>query len=336
MSFSRDLDFQGRRVLVTGAANGFGAAMARLFACQNARLVLADIEAENVQALALELGGDAHAFDQADAASIERLAAAVGAVDVLVNNAGILIPKSLLEMEPDEIRRLIDTDFVGVALMMRAFGRGMVERKRGVILNFSSQTAFAGGENRGIYAAAKAAVSQLTRSAAVEWGPHGVRVLALAPGRCLTRMTVQTAAPGYAGDRGLARVPLGRWGTPDEIAKIAVMLCSDVAAYMTGETVIADGGYVIGRVPTVLSPRCGTRAAPRAAESQNGSPAWRAKPRYSRGAANRAKKASNGAPRIRPECRRSKNLRRPRMADGRGGHPRSSVASGCLAPQLQP
>lgn len=246
MSFTRDLDFQGRRVLVTGAANGFGAAMARLFASQNAKLILADIEAANVQALARELGGEAHVFDQADSDSIQRLAADVGSVDVLVNNAGILIPKSLLEMEPAEIRRLIDTDFVGVALMMRAFGGSMVKRKGGVILNFSSQTAFAGGENRGIYAAAKAAVSQLTRSAAVEWGPHGVRVLALAPGRCLTRMTVETAAPGYAGDRGLARVPLGRWGTPEEIAKIAVMLCSDVAAYMTGETVIADGGYVIG------------------------------------------------------------------------------------------
>ena len=246
MSLSQDLDFKGRRVLITGAANGFGAAMARLFADHNARLVLADIEAENVQGIARETGGEAHVFDQADAASIERLASAVGAVDVLVNNAGILIPKSLLEIEPDEMRRLIDTDFLGVALMMRAFGRGMVERKHGIILNFSSQTAFAGGENRGIYAAAKAAVSQLTRSAAVEWGPHGVRVLALAPGRCATRMTVHTAAPGYAGDRGLARVPLGRWGTPEEIAKLALMLCSDVASYITGETIIADGGYVVG------------------------------------------------------------------------------------------
>jgi len=246
MSLNQDLDFARRRVLITGAANGFGAAMARLFSSQNADVVLADIEAENVEVLARELGAQHHVFDQADATSIERLASAVGDVDVLVNNAGILVPKSLLEIESDEIRRLIDTDFVGVALMMRAFGRGMVERKQGVILNISSQTAFAGGENRGIYAAAKAAVSQITRSSAVEWGPHGVRVLALAPGRCLTRMTAHTAAPGYAGDRGLARVPLGRWGTAEEIAKIAVMLCSDVAAYITGETVIADGGYVIG------------------------------------------------------------------------------------------
>lgn len=73
-----------------------------------------------------------------------------------------------------------------------------------------------------------------------------MRVLALAPGRCLTRMTAQTAAPGCVGDRGLARVPLGCWGTPEEIAKLALMLCSDAASYITGETAIADDGYVIG------------------------------------------------------------------------------------------
>lgn len=246
MSFERDLDFKGRRILVTGAANGFGAQMARLFHAHNATLVLADMEADSLATIAKDLGADAHIFDQADADSITRLAAAVGTVDILVNSAGILVPKSLLEMAPSEIRKVIDVDFVGIALMMKAFAPGMIAQRRGVILNFSSQTAFAGGENRGIYASAKAAVSQLTRSAAVEWGPHGVRVLAIAPGRCLTRMSAMTTAPGYTGDRGLARVPLGRWGTAEEIAKLAVMLCSDVAAYITGETVIADGGFVIG------------------------------------------------------------------------------------------
>jgi NAD(P)-dependent dehydrogenase (short-subunit alcohol dehydrogenase family) len=121
-----------------------------------------------------------------------------------------------------------------------------VARGEGVILNISSQTAFCGGENRAIYAAAKAALSQLTRGAAVEWGPSGVRVLALAPGRSITRMTTITAQEGLSGDRGLSRVPLGRWGTADEIAKLAVMLCSRAASYITGETVIADGGYVLG------------------------------------------------------------------------------------------
>lgn len=243
MTLLDDLDYTGRRVLITGAANGFGAAMATHFAAAGASVILADIESlPNAEAL----GAQAHRFDQADPDSIAALGAAVGDVDVLVNNAGMLLAKPLLETTPAEMRRLIDVDFLGAALVMRTFGAAMVARGEGVILNISSQTAFSGGENRAVYAAAKAAVSQLTRGAAVEWGPHGVRVLALAPGRSITRMTTVTTQEGVSGDRGLARVPLGRWGTADEIAKLAVMLCSRAASYMTGETVIADGGYVLG------------------------------------------------------------------------------------------
>ena len=92
----------------------------------------------------------------------------------------------------------------------------------------------------------KAAVSQMTRAAAVEWGPTGVRVVCLAPGRSLTRMTQTTATTTYKGDRGLERVPLGRWGSTDEVANMTLFLCSDAASYVTGETLIADGGYVLG------------------------------------------------------------------------------------------
>ena len=244
--FAESFDFTGRRVLITGAANGFGQAAARRFHAQGASMVLADIEAEPVKALAAELGAQSFVFDQADTNSINEMAAAVGTVDVLINNAGALVAKPLLDTNEAEARHLIDTDFLGVFLLTQQFGRRMVAQGRGVIVSVGSQTAFCGGENRGIYAAAKAAVSQLTRAAAVEWGPHGVRVVCLAPGRSITRMTQQTAAPGYTGDRGLARVPLGRWGSAQEIADLIVFLASDAAAYITGETLIADGGYVIG------------------------------------------------------------------------------------------
>jgi NAD(P)-dependent dehydrogenase (short-subunit alcohol dehydrogenase family) len=158
----------------------------------------------------------------------------------------MLIAKPLLETADDDIRRLVDIDFIGVALLMLAFGAGMVARERGVIVNLSSQTAFCGGENRAIYASTKAAMAQLTRAAAVEWGPSGVRVVAVAPGRSITRMPQAAAAPGYKGDRGLARVPRGRWGEAEEIAKLIVFLASDAAGYLTGTTLIADSGYIVG------------------------------------------------------------------------------------------
>jgi len=243
---ARDLDFSRRRVLITGAANGFGTAIAERFAEHGAALHLADIEGVPLRAIAARLGAQDHLFDQADPQSVQGLADAVGEIDILINNAAILVAKPLLETSFDEVRRLIDTDLIGVIQLMQLIGRGMVERGRGVMLSIGSQTAFCGGENRAVYAAAKAAISQLTRAAAVEWGRHGVRVVCLAPGRALTRMTKLTADPAYAGDRGLERVPLGRWGTAEEISKLVVMLASDAAGYVTGETLIADGGYVIG------------------------------------------------------------------------------------------
>ncbi len=245
MSLAQDFDFTGRRVLVTGAANGFGAAMAALYAAHGATLVLADREAAPLQTLADQLKAEAIVFDQGEIASIDALAAQAGEVDVLVNNAGILVAKPLLETDIEDAIRLVQVDFIGVMRLTQQIGRGMVARQRGVVLSISSQTAFCGAEGRGVYSAAKAAVSQLSRALAVEWGPH-VRVLCLAPGRSITRMTVETARADYQGDRGLSRVPLGRWGTAEEIAKMALMLTSNAASYVTGETVIADGGYVLG------------------------------------------------------------------------------------------
>jgi NAD(P)-dependent dehydrogenase (short-subunit alcohol dehydrogenase family) len=246
MTLLQDLDYTGRRVLVTGAANGFGAAMAQEFAAAGATMLMADIEREPLHAGAEALGAQPILFDQADPNSIAAMAEAAGVVDVLVNNAGILLAKPILDTDAADMRRLVDVDFLGAALVLRAIGAGMVARRSGVILSVSSQTAFCGGEGRAVYAAAKAAIAQLTRGAAVEWGPSGVRVLALAPGRCLTRMTEQTRHDALSGDRGLSRVPLGRWGTAEEVAKLAVMLCSPAASYVTGETIIADGGYVLG------------------------------------------------------------------------------------------
>ena len=239
---TRDLDFTGKRVLVTGAAHGFGAATARIFHAHGASLVLADIEPDSVDPAL----GQVVAYDQADQGSIERLAGTAGPIDVLVNNAGVLLSKPLLETTAEEIRRLIAVDLMGVLLLTPLIARGMVERRRGVVVNIGSQTAFTGAVGRGIYASAKAAIAQYTRSAAVEWGPSGVRAVCVAPGRAVTRMTEAGIRAGTLAGRGLSRVPLGRWGQPEEIAKLVLFVASDAASYITGETIIADGGYVIG------------------------------------------------------------------------------------------
>jgi NAD(P)-dependent dehydrogenase (short-subunit alcohol dehydrogenase family) len=172
--------------------------------------------------------------------------AEAGPVDILLNIAGILVAKPLLETSIEDVKRLIDIDLLGVIRLTQLVGRGMVERRKGVIVSIGSQTAFSGGEGRAVYASVKAAVSQLTRGAAAEWGQYGVRVVCLAPGRCITRMTTETVQAGRSGDRGLSRVPLGRWGQPEEVAKMILFLASDAASYVTGETLIADGGFVIG------------------------------------------------------------------------------------------
>ena len=242
--FGAALDFSGKRVLLTGAAGGFGRAMAELFAVQGASPVLADLPSEELAQLAERHGAPSHGYDQADLDAVERLAADAGAVDVLVNNAGVLESKPLLDTTASDILRLLAVDLAGVMALIIAVGRGMVERRRGTVLMIGSQTALYGARGRGVYAAAKAGVSQLARTA-VEWAPYGVRVVCLAPGRVLTPMSAVALADPAAHAAGLEHIPLGRYGTPEEIARMAVFLALDAASYVTGSTVVADGGYLL-------------------------------------------------------------------------------------------
>ena len=244
---SRDLDFAGRRVLVTGAGGGIGSAMATAFAAHGGELILADIDAEAAEKQARLLGGSTefHRYDQADAASIAALAAAVGRVDVLCNNAGMIEAGPFLEQSPETIQKIIAVNLTGPILLARHIGEGMVARGRGVIVNTASQLAFHGAATRAAYAAAKAGLVQFTRSAAAEWAPHGVRVAALAPGRTLTPMTEPFLATEDQRREGLKHIPAGRYGSREEMAKLALFLASDAGSYVVGETLVADGGYVL-------------------------------------------------------------------------------------------
>ena len=242
----RHLDFSGRTVLVTGAAGGLGSRMARAFHAHGGRVVLADRDREGLARIAGEVGGaECHVYDQSDPASVEALAGATGAVDVLLNNAGILHLGPFIEMDPEAIERLIATNLTGPILLARAVARGMVARGSGVIVNTASQIAFTGGPERAIYGTAKAGIVQFTRAAATELAPHGVRVVALAPGRTPTPLTEALLADPDHLAASLARIPAGRLGDAGEMARLALFLASPAADYVVGETLIADGGYIL-------------------------------------------------------------------------------------------
>jgi NAD(P)-dependent dehydrogenase (short-subunit alcohol dehydrogenase family) len=240
--------FEGQRVLVTGAAGGLGSAIARAFHDVGAKLVLADRDAEALARVASALGAgiECHLYDQGELSSLAELAAAAGDIDVLINNAGILHVEPLLEVTPEMIDRVIRVNLIGPMVLARHIGAGMAARGCGVILNTASQLAFCGAEERAAYASAKAGLVQFTRTAAVELGRRGVRVVAIAPGRLLTPMTSYLTGDPERYQAGIARVPVGRYGTPEEIAKLVLFLASEDAGYIVGETVIADGGYVLG------------------------------------------------------------------------------------------
>ena len=240
-----NFDFSGRRVLVTGAASGIGAAMAAAFKAHGGELILADRDRSGLEAKAAELGtNEIHVYDQANIGSLGELAKAVGIVDVFLNNAGINIPGPLLSLSPEQIAQIIAIDLTGPIVLARLIAEGMIARKRGVIVNTASQLAFCGSDERAPYVSAKAGVAHFTRAAAKEWAPHGVRVVALAPGRTVTPLTAAGLATEEQRQAGLTHIPWGRYGTADEMGRLALFLASDLADYVVGETLIADGGFV--------------------------------------------------------------------------------------------
>jgi NAD(P)-dependent dehydrogenase (short-subunit alcohol dehydrogenase family) len=241
-----DLDFTGKRVLVTGAASGIGAAMARTFHAHGATMVLADRDAAGLEAMARELPDSrAITFDQADLTSIQAMAEAAGPVDVLLNNAGVLWAGPFAEMPMAELDRVAVINFMGPMRVAHAVGLGMLERGAGVIVNTSSQLAFHGSAERAVYASTKAGIAQFTKSIAAEWAPRGVRVVAIAPGRTLTNINSYLLEDGEKRVEALKGIPNGRLAEAPEMARLALLLASDVLGYVVGETVISDGGYVL-------------------------------------------------------------------------------------------
>ncbi len=246
-AFRAQFDFRGKTACVTGAASGIGRATASLFADLGAVVHVADRDATALEAFAAERASVLvpHVFDQASIPSIEQLAAEVGDVDILINNAGVLVYEPLLDLAWEDLDRVVSTNLSGAIALTRLVGARMVARKHGAIVHTGSQVTFNGAEFRAVYAASKAGIQQFVKTAALEWGKHGVRVNCVAPGRTLTAINRHLLAKPDEYAEALKRIPLGRFGQPTDIANAFAFLASDASAYVTGHTLVVDGGWIL-------------------------------------------------------------------------------------------
>ena len=247
-----DISLEGKRALVTGANSGIGASIARALASAGARVAVNHVvDPEAAAAVVADIrrqGGEASAFE-ADVSDARQVAAMFEAldrrwngIDVLVNNAGVDGARAVAwEADPAEWFRVIRVDLLGPFQCAREALRRMVARKSGVILNLTSVHEKIAWGGYSAYTAAKAGLSMLTKTLAQEAAPFGVRVVALAPGAIRTPINRAVwSDPAGLADL-VAKIPLGRMGEPEEVARVAAFLVSDAASYLTGSTVYVDG-----------------------------------------------------------------------------------------------
>ncbi len=246
-----DLDaaFRGRTILVTGGASGIGAAVCDAFAAKGARVAVVDREEAAATARAENLpDARAYACDVADAQAVTRTVDAViadfGAIDVLVNCAGIVDLAPAAELTQDAWRRTIDINLTGSFTVAQAVGRHMVARGSGRIVNMASQAGTVAIDGHVAYCASKFAVIGMSKVMALEWGPHGVTVNTISPTVVLTDLG-RKAWAGAKGDAMIAQIPTGRFAEPEEIAAAALFLASGMAAMINGADLIVDGGFTI-------------------------------------------------------------------------------------------
>lgn len=238
----------GQTAVITGGAQGLGLAIAERFVGEGARVVLGDVNLEATQAAAAQLGGDDTAVavrcDVTSSAEVDALVATAterfGRFDIMVNNAGITRDATMRKMTEDEFDQVIAVHLKGTWNGLRAAAAIMREQKRGAIVNMSSISGKVGMIGQTNYSAAKAGIVGMTKAASKELAYLGVRVNAIQPG--LIRSAMTEAMPQRIWDSKVAEVPLGRAGEPDEVAKVALFLASDLSSYMTGTVLEVTGG----------------------------------------------------------------------------------------------
>lgn len=249
-------ELDGRVAIITGGGSGIGAATARRFAAEGATVAVLDRDADRASKVATDVNGHAYALDVRDGGEvsevIDRVAQTLGQVDILVNNAGTGDLRPLHTVDDKLWRRLIDVNLTGTFNATRAAIPFMLETGGGAIVNNASVSGLAPTRNEAAYSAAKAGVIALTKSGALEYGPT-VRVNCVAPGHVRTPMTAVWEQMPDAFAPIAEAIPLGRIGEADEVAEAILFLASDRASYITGQTLVVDGGGLL--------PQAGTDAA---------------------------------------------------------------------------
>ena len=247
-----DKFLHGRVAVVTGASRGIGRAIALALGGAGATLALvgrAQDRLVETRRLARELGAEGETFicDVREEAQVKKLAAEVierfGAAHILVNNAGTAIRKKIHEFTLDEWRTVMETNLTGPWLMCRYFIPHMKGRGYGRIINLTSIMAHVSSEGRGIYSTSKHGLLGLTRALALELADDAITAVAISPGFVATDLTAPLRADPAKNAALMAQTPLKRWGKPEEIAALALYICSDAASFMSGNDVLIDGGW---------------------------------------------------------------------------------------------
>ncbi|QGX96909.1 glucose 1-dehydrogenase [Roseovarius faecimaris] len=243
---------KGKTAVITGAASGFGAGIARKFVAEGARVMIADLNATGATAMAAELGAEACAVDVSEAASVQDMhdtaVAAFGTPDIIVNNAGIThLPQPLEEVNETDFDRVLAVNCKSVYLTARAFVPGMKARGTGTILNVASTAGVSPRPRLNWYNASKGWMITATKAMAVELAPLGIRVNALNPVAGETPLLASFMGEDTPEMRAkfLSTIPLGRFSTPEDMGNAAAFLCSDEASMITGVCMEVDGGRCI-------------------------------------------------------------------------------------------